>query len=885
MRIESIRTISGPNVYSHKPVLVMRLDLEHLTGRESHEVDGFVDRLLGAIPGLSEHTCGLGYRGGFVERLREGTYFGHVVEHVAIEMSHAAGIGVDHGKTRSAGPPHLYDVVVEYAAEHGMRRLVEAAVACVEALVAGKPFPIDEHVEDARHIADRSELGPSTRAIVEAAARRGIPWRRVGAGSLVQLGYGRHRRHVQAAVSDRTPLIAADVACDKELTKRLLEAAAIPVPRGVLARTEAEACEALEDLEPPLVAKPLDGQQGKGVSLGLRTADEVAAAYRHARAFSSSVLVEESLTGRDFRVLVVDGRMVAAAERIPAHVMGDGEHTIRDLVEIANRDPRRGEGHARPLTRIEIDEASLASLSRRGYTPESVPPAGERVVLHQNANLSKGGTARDVTDEVHPSVARMCERAARTIGLDVCGVDVVTEDISRPLERGRGGVVELNAAPGLRMHLSPCEGAPRDVGAAVVEMLYPEGAPSRIPIVAITGTNGKTTTTRMIGHTAASTGAVAGVATTDGVWIGGECVAEGDLTGPYAAGLVLSDPAVEVAVLETARGGIARRGLGWDWCDVAVMTNVQADHIGQDGIRSIDDLLWVKSLVAERVREGGTLVLNADDERLASLADEPRIARVPKQVVYFSLRESSVVVHRHLSRGGTAFFVRDGWIVEADPTGERRVAAVADIPATMGGAAEFHVANAIAAAAASRALGIETERIAAALATFDHNAANPGRTNLFRVGAGHVLVDYGHNADGYRAVARMASRVASGRVTSVITLPGDRADEVLVEAARAAANGFDRVVISEDHDLRGRAPGELPRLLAETVRAERPDRECVVMPDECAAVESEIARMGPGDLVVVFYEKLGPILETLARHGAAPAEGAALRAGLDRLSA
>jgi cyanophycin synthetase len=638
-------------------------------------------------------------------------------------------------------------------------------------------------------------------------------------------------------------------------------------------------------MRPPVVVKPHDGHQGNGVSIGLESEDDVAAAYRLAARYARTALVEEAFVGRDYRVLVVGGRVVAASERVPPFVVGDGRHTIAELVEIENRDPRRGEGHARELTRLETCPVSLASLARRGLGPESVPAAGLRVPLLETANLSKGGTARDVTDEVHPTVRRMCERAARAVGLDICGVDLVLPDIAAPVAGERAGVIELNAAPGLRMHTHPTDGCPRDVGGAIVEMLFPEGAPSRVPVVAITGTNGKTTTTRMVGAAFAEAGRTVGMTTTDGIWIGGEQVAKGDMTGSWSARLVLGDPLVEIAVLETARGGIVRRGLGWDWCDVAVMTNVQADHLGQDGVETLDDMLWVKSLVAERVREGGTLVLNADDERLASLPEHRRIARIRRTIVFFSLHERSVAVRRHRSRGGTAFFVRDGWIVEATGASERRVVEVASIPATMDGAADYNVANALGAAAACRALGLPRATVAAALARFGGPEANPGRTNLFHAGEGHVLVDYGHNADGYRVVARAARRVARGPVTGILSLPGDRLDDALVAAARVAADAFDRIVICEDEDLRGRESGEVPRLLFDAVRAERPDRECVIALDQSDALEAAVVRMRPGELVVVFYDTLSPILETLERLGATPADAPGSGAESDRMSA
>jgi len=875
MRVESIRTLAGPNVYTHSPALLMRLDLEDLAGRETREFEGFNERLLARLPGLDSHHCSRGYAGGFVERLREGTYFGHVVEHVALELTGLAGVGVTHGKTRSADRPGLYHVVVEYRAERCTRFLLETAVALVEALLAGEPFPVEERVCEARRIAARTELGPSTRAIVEAAARRGIPWSRVGPDSIVQLGWGRHRRFVQAATSDLTSSVAVEIAADKDLTKQLLEAAAIPVPRGVVVKTEAEAVAALRELGGAVVVKPLDGRQGCGVSLNLSTAEEVAAAFRIAREHSGSVLVEELIRGRNYRVLVVGGRVVAASERLPCHVVGDGRRTVAELIELANEDPLRGDGHEKPLTKIKVDDIALAHLARTGWGLERVPAPGQTVFLRESVNLSTGGVARDVTDRAHESVRRACVRAARAVGLDICGVDLVLEEIAAPFVKGSGAVIELNASPGLRMHCHPSEGRPRDVGEAIVRMLYPEGD-GRVPVFSVTGTNGKTTVTRMISHVLASAGLTVGMTTTDGVWVGGERVAEGDTTGPHSARAVLSDPTVEAAVLETARGGIVRRGLGYDWSDVAVLTNIQPDHIGQDGIESVEDLLWIKSLVAERVREGGALVLNADDERLARLADHPRVAKTAKRVVYFSMRENHVVIRKHADAGGTAFFVRDGWVVEASGFEQRRLLRVAGVPATVGGAAEFQVANVLACVAACRAHGVSVEQVASALATFRAAADNPGRFNLYRLPAGgHALLDYGHNPEAFRAVCQTVARWDGLRATGIVGLPGDRADELIEEAGRAAARGFSRVVIKEDKDPRGREKGEVAERLRRAVLDEAPGRECAVVLDEAEALRGELRRLGAGGVVVMFYDKLEPLLRVLEEFGAEPASGIA----------
>jgi cyanophycin synthetase len=718
MKIESIRTLAGPNVYTHRPALLMTLDLKDLAGLESRELAGFNERLTALLPGLEAHHCSKGHAGGFVERLHEGTYFGHVVEHAALELTALAGVGVTHGKTRAEREPNLYNVVVEYRAERATRFLLERAVALVEALARGRQFPLEETVAEARRVVARTELGPSTRAIVEAAERRGIPWTRLGEGSLVQLGWGVHRKFIQAAVSSQTSAVAADAACDKDLTKLLLARAAVPVPAGRVVETEEEALAAFDELGAPVVVKPLDGRQGKGVSLNLSSADEVRAAFKLALEFSGAVLVEELLRGRNYRVLVVGGRMVAASERLPCHVRGDGERTIAELIEDANRNPLRGEGHEKPLTKIAADEIVVAHLARHGLALGDVPAAGEVVSLRDGINLSTGGTARDVTDDVHPSFKSLCERAARAVGLDICGIDLVAEEISAPFKKGSGGVIELNASPGLRMHQHPTEGEPRDAGRAIVEMLYPEGD-GRIPVISVTGTNGKTTVARMIAHVLASTGLRVGLTTSDGIWIGGERITEGDTTGPRSARAVLSDPTVEAAVLETARGGITRRGLGYDWSDVAVLTNIQPDHFGQDGIESLEDLVFIKSLVAERVRDGGTLILNADDERLARLLEIPRVAEGEKRVAYFSLRAEHVVLRKPTGVGGAAYFVREGFVVEAVGQNRSRVLRLADVPATLGGAAEFQAANVLACVAACRARGVARERIAAALETFE----------------------------------------------------------------------------------------------------------------------------------------------------------------------
>ncbi|HEX8185397.1 MAG TPA: cyanophycin synthetase, partial [Blastocatellia bacterium] len=705
--------------------------------------------------------------------------------------------------------------------------------------------------------------------IIDAAEARGIPWMRVNGDSLVQLGYGKNRKYIQAAMSEQTSAIAMEIAGNKELTKTVLERASIPVPRGRAVRTEKEALAALEDLGAPVVVKPLNGCQGKGVSLDLSTSLEVAHAFRVAREFSATVLIEEQFTGRNYRVLVINGKMVAASERLAAHVIGDGQHTIKELIEIANADPRRGTDHEKPLTQIKIDSTLLAHLQKFKLSLADIPRKDEMVFLREGINLSTGGTAKDVTEIVHADIRRMSERAARVIGLDICGLDIVLKDIAEPLQEG-GGIIEVNASPGLRMHHYPSEGRSRDAGAAIVDMLYPPGASSRIPIVSITGTNGKTTVTRMIAHLIGASGKKVGMTTTDGIYIDGERIAKGDTTGPHSARTILCDPSVEVAVLETARGGIARRGLGYDWSDVSVMTNIQPDHIGQDGIKSVDDLVHIKSLVAERVREGGTLVLNADDERLARLMEDPRVSSIEKRVVYFSLRNNHLLIKRHTGAGGTAYFVKDGWIIESLGRVERRIVQVSSIPVTMYGTAEFQVANALAAIAAARAMEVTRKQAASFICGFRNDMHNPGRANLFRVGGGHLMLDYGHNPEAIKSICRMASRWQGRRVTGVLGVPGDRANSIVEQAGRVAAQGFHRIIIREDKDLRGRAKGEVAGLLCQAIKEEAPDRECSIVLNESEAIEYAIRSMTEGEIIVVFYEKIEPILELLERREAVP---------------
>ncbi len=876
MKIIEIRLFEGRNVWSHSPVLQARLLLgpeERLTTRE---IPGFAERLLSLLPGLAEHTCSLGYPGGFCERLKSGTYLGHVVEHVALELQAAAGYPKNYGKTASGPFPGSWDVVIEYSTPELGKAALEAAVELVSAALAGRPFPVAEVISGLQAVGRETCLGPSTESIVAACRRRGIPVLPLPESGILQLGYGCRRKLVQATLTSETPCLAADLVSDKALTKRLLADAGLPVPPGRAVATLQEARRAALELGYPVAVKPRRGNQGKGVVLDVRGAAELAAAFRIAREYDSEVLVEKQVPGRHYRLLVIGGKLVAAAERLPALLIGDSIHTIRELVEIANSDPRRGEGHEKPLTRLRLDAVAVLELARQGYTPDSCPPAGHAVVLRSNANLSSGGTSRDVTDLVCPENAWIAEQAARLTGLDVAGVDLVTPDISRPAPGDGGAVIEVNAAPGFRMHLVPEEGEGRDVGAALVDHLFPPGSEASIPVISVTGTNGKTTTARLLAHFFRQQGLVVGLATTGGVYIGERCIFSGDTTGPKSARAVLRHPDVEVAVLETARGGILRGGLGYDKADVAVVTNIGPDHLGQDGVETLDDLFWVKSLVVEAVKESGYVVLNADDPYATRFA-----SRAGGQVVYFTLHEDNLLVRRHLGAGGSAVFVRQGVVYAGSGCRAVRIISLKSIRAGMGGRAVFNLENALAATAAAFFLGVPVAVIRRVLRTFGCDSIhNPGRLNIWHLGRITVIVDYGHNAPAFRRVAEFARTLRPRRLLGVIGVPGDRGDEQIIAAGEAAASGFDELFIKEDSDLRGRAPGEVARLLCKGARrAGMPAPLLHVITEEVAAVKEALRRACHGDVVVVFYERLEPVMELLAAAekelpagGAAPAQ-------------
>ncbi|HWG90786.1 MAG TPA: cyanophycin synthetase [Candidatus Thermoplasmatota archaeon] len=847
MRILEHRALRGPNYHAHDPVIFMRLDIGDLEKTPSDEIPGFTDRLLEVMPSLREHRCSPGYPGGFVERLRRGTWAAHIVEHVAIELQSLAGMEVGFGKTRTTKQRGVYTIVYRYLDEESGLQAGREAVDLVEAVAAGRVVELQPILRRLHETKDANAFGPSTGALVEEARRRGIPVLRLNEGSYVQLGYGARQQRIQATMTGRTSGIGVEIAGDKDRTKRVLADAGIPVPKGEAVRTLRGALEVAEELGYPVVVKPLNGNHGRGITTNIRTPQDLEAAFETAQKVSPEVIIERYLQGCDFRLLVINYKFVAAARRDPAHVVGNGRSTVRELIDAVNADPRRGEGHERALTRIRVDKVTEWLLAQRGLTLDSVVPEGEVVVLKTTANLSSGGTATDVTDEVHPAVRLMAERIARIVDLDIMGIDVVAPHLRKPLHETGGGVVEVNAAPGFRMHLEPTTGTRRNVAAPVLDMLFPNGSKGTIPIVAVTGTNGKTTTVSLISHILTRNGARVGTATTTGVELQGQVVVEGDYSGPSGAQFVLREPTVDHAVLEVARGGILRRGLGFEECDVGILLNVSTDHLGEGGIDTLEDLSRLKGTVVEAVKRSGTAVLNADDPLVLAFRERLRC-----NIALFSLDPDNPVLEDHLDSGGCVVTVVGNSIVLRQGLAEFDVADVRDIPLTLNGKATFNIQNVMAAVAAAHALGVPEDVLRGALATFTPSYGQiPGRMNLFDVGGFKVLIDYGHNVAALQALAKVLPYLSHGRRINVGSASGNRRDQDLEAFGRTLAGMYDMIFLC-DPDPRGRAPGETAQVIERGILStDFPASRLFVYEDELDAIDAALAEARDGDLVVV----------------------------------
>jgi cyanophycin synthetase len=871
MRILERSVYVGPSLYAHFPVIRLELDLQALEAWPTGKLgEKYVDGLVAALPGLGEHGCSYREPGGFIRRMREGegTWLGHVLEHVAIELQNVAGEDVTFGKTRSVGDdrPGVYSVVYEYAQKEEGIAAGELAIKLLCSLLPAELQPKDSVPDDwdwdsARddfiRYAQRRALGPSTASLVRAAEERGIPWLRMNQQSLIQLGHGKYQQRIQATVTGKTPHIAVELASDKEETNKILGSLGLPVPRQELVSDASGALRAARKLGGTVVTKPYNGNHGRGITINISGEDEIREGFAAAREHSRSVIVETYIGGDDHRLLVVNGELIAATKRTPGHVVGDGKSDIIELVDIVNADPRRGVGHEKVLTRLELDAQADLMLERVGYNHFSVPKEGEVVYLRSTANLSTGGTATDVTDIIHPDNRDMAVRAVRAIGLDVGGVDFISPNIAESYKSIGGGICEINAAPGFRMHVAPSEGTPRDAAGPVIDMLFPPGTPTRVPIAAITGTNGKTTTARMLAHITKMAGYTPGLTTTDGVYIDGQRTVEGDMTGPVSARMVLSDPQIDMAVLETARGGLLRSGMGVPEVDVGAVLNVASDHLGLKGIDTLEQLAEIKRIVVEVARE--CAVLNADDPNVLKMSAYTDA----KVICYVTLNPSHALVREHIRAGGRACALEAGvnghMITLYDKGSHIPLMWTHLIPATMEGRALHNVQNAMVAAAMAFSLGIKLDAIRQGLRTFDTTFFQaPGRMNVYNEHPFKVVMDYGHNAHAVGMMADLAQRLdVTGRRIVVLTGPGDRRDEDLRAIADAVAGKFDHYVVRRDDSLRGRDGDEVPRIIARALQnGGVAESAMTIIPDEQEAVDAALRMGQPGDLILVFADAL-----------------------------
>jgi len=863
----------GPNYWSvrrHK-LIVMVLDLEEMEELPSNKIDGFNERLQAMFPTMYSHRCSVGEPGGFFQRVEEGTWMGHIIEHIALEIQTLAGMDTGFGRTRGYGEEGVYNVVFSYIEEDAGRYAAKASVRICEALIAGEEYNMDEDIQEMRELREAQRLGPSTGSIVEEAASRGIPWIRLNKYSLVQLGYGANQKRIQATVTSETSSIGVEIACDKEDTKYLLEQAEVEVPRGDIIRRERSLNDACDYVGFPLVIKPIDGNHGRGITVDINNYEDALVAFNHAKDSSRSgaIIVEKFITGDDYRLLVINNQLVAAAIRTPAHVVGDGKSTVQELIDVVNSDPRRGYGHEKVLTQITTNELTLTLIKAAGFTLDSVLPTEERLILKDTANLSTGGTAEDITDIIHPANVSMAERISKIIDLDICGIDIMTTDISKPLSETGGAVLEVNAGPGFRMHLAPTTGLPRNVAAPVIDKLFPKGNTGRIPIIAVTGTNGKTTTTRLLAHIAKMNGHRVGYTTSDGVYIQNRLLMTGDCTGPASAEFVLKDPTVNFAVLESARGGLLRAGLGFKKCDIAIVTNVAADHLGLKGIHTVEQLAKVKGVVPETVLPDGYAILNADDELVFNMR-----RNIECNLALFSMDENNPHIKALQRKGGITAVYENGYVTICRGEWKMRVMKAENIPLTFKGKAKFMIQNVLPAILAANIQGISIEDMKAALETFIPSASQtPGRLNLFEFENFTILLDYAHNPAGMRALQKFTDNLDATVKVGIIAGIGDRREEDNNEMGSIAADMFDEIIIRQDKRLRGKTEEELIKMLDDGIKMKDPNKKTTIIPSEKEAIMYAVRNAKKGSLIILCSDVIPDALELVKKLKDLESEG------------
>jgi cyanophycin synthetase len=851
MRILETKVMKGPNYWSVKrhKLIVMLLDIEDLEQKPTNLIPGFLKGIMDMFPTMQKHRCSKGVAGGFFQRVEEGTWMGHVIEHIALEIQTLAGMETGFGRTRGNGKEGVYHVVFSYIEEDAGLYAAKAAVRIAEALIHGEEYNVANDIQELREIREVVRLGPSTGSLVAEAENRNIPWIRLNKNSLVQLGYGVNQKRIQATIASTTSHISVEIACDKEDTKNLLEAAEVPVPKGRLVRTEEELKAAILSVGYPAVLKPVSGNHGRGATTNIMDWESALLAFEIAKQHGKVIICEKFISGFDFRVLVINHKFIAAAYRTPACVIGDGKSTLQQLVDKVNKDPRRGYGHEKVLTQIKIDAVTQKILEDKNLTLESVIAKDETLYLKPTANLSTGGTSTDVTDYVHPNNIFLAERISRIIGLDICGIDIMASDLSTPLEENGGAVLEVNAAPGFRMHIEPAIGLARNVAEPVIDMLYPLGSTARIPIIGVTGTNGKTTTTRLLAHLVKSMGIKVGFTTSDGVYIQNQMLMKGDCTGPKSAEFVLKDPTVEFAVLECARGGIVRAGLGFHRCDMGIVTNISEDHLGLGGIDTLEQLARVKAVVVKSVMPQGYAILNADDENVYSMREG-----LSCKLAFFSMDPENPKLIEHLSKNGigAVYDATTDLIYICKGTWRIRVEKAHDIPLTQGGKALFNVQNIMPAVLAGYLQGFTVEDIRQALQTFiPSSAQTPGRMNLFKFKNFDLLADYAHNPAGFRVLKEYVDRVDATHKVGIISGTGDRRDEDIRELGKISGAAFDEIIIRQDKHLRGRTEHEIINLLTEGIREVNPDIPIKVIVKEAEAIDYAVKNAKKGSFITI----------------------------------
>jgi cyanophycin synthetase len=855
MKIIDVNIFEGRNIYSHKKCIRMDLDLEGYCETPSNKIEGFNKKLVEMLPELKTHRCGIDEEQGFFKRLQEGTYLAHICEHVIIALQNIIGIEVAYGKAREINGDRYY-IIYQYEYKNTAVECANTAIDIINTLVKGNEFNLKPRLDFLKETLLSEQLGPSTLAICNEAKKRGIPILRLGEKSMFQIGYGKHSKVVEATICNETSGTSIDIACDKLLTKEILSNQCIPVATGGKIQNAIDLLIKAESIGYPIVVKPTYGNQGKGVFVNIRSEQQALEAYNLLSKDYQDIMIEKFVIGRDYRVCVVDGEVIAVSERIPPCVVGDGESTVRELINEVNKDKRRGSGHEKPLTRIKMDEALIAYISKYNYTLDSILPKDSKLTLRENANLSTGGIAVDCTDLICEENIEICRRTARAIGLNICGIDICCNDISVPLGN-EGAVIEVNAAPGIRMHHYPYSGQSRNVASAIVDMMFKDGK-SSIPIVSVTGTNGKTTTTRLIAHILSLKGYNVGMTTTGGIYVGNKCIYKGDTTGYLSAMTLLMNKEIDAAVLETARGGIIKKGLAYDLADVAVITNITEDHLGLDGIDTLEDLACVKSLVGEAVKSDGYVVINADDEMSKTI-----ISRMKSNIIFFSKDKENRLLRENINNGGYGIYPENGYIYVEKDDNAVPLGKINNISITIKGKLKYNIENSMAACAALVGLGIDYATIRKGVTSFHSTEEqNPGRFNMYTVNGATVILDYGHNIEGYKAVLEGAKAIKHKRFIGIIGVPGDRLDSNVLQVGDIAGSHFDYIYIKEDEDKRGRKTGEIAELLEKGIVDSGFDmKNLKTILDEREALEKAIDNSRPGDLIIIFFEKFEPLVQ------------------------